>query len=116
MIDEQELQRFAERYGPLDPIDFVCNGGMGSIEAKAVAEALADVRRRWLPRLEEWLAEAMAGKWATDETGDLLVLANLESAVTQLRIRLGIKVVDIEKRRRQTRERVRRHRARLTNQ
>lgn len=119
MKDEQELeeleaamQRWAEVFGPTNPVDWACRGGMHSIEKKAVAEALADAWREWLPRLEKWLAEAIAGEWTTDEpTSDLLMQSQLESAIRQIRIRLGIKVIDIEKRRQQTRERVRRFRA-----
>jgi hypothetical protein len=90
---------------PLSADAFLRLGGMSRIEARAAAEAAKRAvhreREYWLPTLKRWL----------DADPDDTVRWFLERELRQLRRRLGRKPSAATVRR-QTRERVRRHRAR----
>ena len=90
--------------------DFWQQGGMWEIEATAARQAVAEQRRIWLPILE-------AGVEQDDENVDREVLATIR----RLRRLLELKPPDplreeVEQRRKQTRERVRRYRERRLQQ
>jgi hypothetical protein len=76
---------------------FLRTGGMRAIEEKAAAAAVADARELWLPTLQGWHAKAKG-----------TVRSLLAGEIRRLRHMLG---ATPEERRAQTRERVRRFRA-----
>jgi hypothetical protein len=77
---------------------FLRAGGMRAIEEEAAATAVADARERWLPTLRDWHAKAKGA-----------VRSLLAGEITRLRRTLGRPTP--EELRAQTRERVRRFRA-----
>jgi hypothetical protein len=95
-----------ERYSPHG---FIQTGGMMAVEQEAAAEAIRDARESWLPTLESFVAEHV-------EEGDLITRFILDEEIRRLRRLLGQPAPqspeDLDRRRQQTRERVRRYRER----
>jgi hypothetical protein len=85
-------------------------GGMGSVEREAAERAITKERLSWLPILEAWAAALDADK------DDLFAIIYLDSEIRRLRRTLGlppsVSPNAVERRRQQTRERVRRYRER----
>jgi hypothetical protein len=99
----------ADAFFPVSLDEYIRGGGIFKLERIAVAhvrdEALRSTRERWLPIIE---------RWAADEELELGLRAFLMIEVRRLRRCLGLRsaTTGIEEKRAQTRERVRRHRAR----
>jgi hypothetical protein len=95
-----------ERYSPGG---FIRAGGMAAVEQEVAAEAIRGARESWLPILESFIAEHV-------EEGDWIVCAVLNGEIRRLRRLLGQPAPrspeDLDRRRQQTRERVRRYRER----
>ena len=93
------------------PRGFIESGGMSAIEREAAQEAVKREREHWLPILEAWLADALR-----DGATELLLCVVLDDEIRRLRRTLGLPPQSspeaIERRRQQTRERVRRYRQR----
>lgn len=100
-----------ERPTPATFEQFIASGGMERLEARAAfhaaKEAVQQEREFWLGRLQDWLRTVDRDY----VRGADYVRLTLEVEIKRLRRSLGIKQSD-EERRAQTRERVRRHRAR----
>jgi hypothetical protein len=90
---------------------FFESGGMSAIEREAAQEAVKREREHWLPVLEAWLADA-----PRDGAMDVILCVVLDGEIRRLRRMLGLpprpSPEAIERRRQQTRERVRRYRQR----
>jgi hypothetical protein len=89
--------------------EFLEAGGMAGKERAAAARAVENERRDWLPILEDLATQV--------PTDDLMGQVILEGEVRRLRRLLGLPLPPtseaVQRRREQTRDRVRRHRARL---
>jgi hypothetical protein len=91
--------------------DFVATGGMTRRERDAAERAISEERRFWLPVLEAW-ATALREEGAPDP----LMSAMLDGEIRRLRrllcVPAPVSPEAADRRRGQTRERVRRHRER----
>ena len=90
--------------------DLLSTGGIAAREHAAAERAIAEERRSWLPMLESWAA-------ALKPEDDLQTRVWLDAEIRRLRRALRMppplpSTDALERRRQQTRERVRRHRQR----
>jgi hypothetical protein len=102
--------RKTEDWRPANAEAFLVGGCMRRLEyvagARAADEAIREERKRWLPQLEAWLAEA-----DPDDPFYSFLSAGLRSEIKRLRKALDIRPT-LDERREQTRKRVRNFRKR----